>query len=81
MAILDKMIEQQKNKPDSYKVYYNILDGDQNGRDPTCNNFDSTKKSCLHRIAESDNKVTMNLFYSSWILDNACITTLGSDIS
>ena len=66
MAILDKMIEplQLEEKPGSHKVFYNILDGDQHGRDPNCTNFDSSKKSCLHRIAESDSKVIINFYYS-----------------
>lgn len=63
MAILDKMIEPLEETPGSYKVFYNILDSDQHGHDPNCKEFDSSKKSCLHIIAESNNKVIMSICY------------------
>ena len=67
LAILDKMIEPLQ-LPGSCKVFYNILDSDQHGRDPNCTNFDSSKKSCLHRIAESNSKVIINFCYITSLL-------------
>ena len=50
-----------EGNPGAYTVYYNILDGDQNGRSPNCQNFDSSEKTCLYKIAESNNKVIINI--------------------
>ena len=57
LAVLDTMMQPVEGKPDSYIVYYHILDGDQDGRAPNCPNFDSSKKSCVHKIAKTNNKV------------------------
>ena len=57
MAVLDKMIEPVEGQPDTYTVYYHILDGDRNGHAPGCKHFNGAKKSCLYKIA-SDYKVT-----------------------
>jgi len=57
LAILDTMIQPLEGEPNTYIVYYDILDGDQHGRAPNCRTFDSSEKSCLHKIAKSNNKV------------------------
>ena len=57
LAILDTMIQPLEGEPNTYIVYYHILDGDQHGRAPNCRTFDSSEKSCLHKISKSDNKV------------------------
>ena len=62
MAVLDTMLQPLEAEPDAYIVYYNILDGDQNGRAPNCPNFDASEKSCLHKIAKSNNKVKNSVF-------------------
>ena len=59
------MIQSLEGAPDSYIVYYNVLDGDQNGRAPTCPNFDASEKSCLHKIAKNNNKVSI-LCFTVW---------------
>ena len=51
------MMQPLEGQPGTYIVYYHILDGDQFGRAPNCENFDSSEKSCLHKIAKSNNKV------------------------
>ena len=82
MAVLDTMLQPLEAQPDSYIVYYNILDGDQNGRAPNCPNFDASEKSCLHKIAKSNNKVktVCFLFHGVHILycffRKLCITKL-----
>ena len=62
MAILDTMIQPVEGEPETYFVYYHILDGDRHGRAPSSKNFNSSEKSCLHKIAKSNNKVIMNIF-------------------
>ena len=57
MAVLNTMMQPLEGQPGTYIVYYHILDGDQFGRAPNCENFDSSEKSCLHKIAKSNNKV------------------------
>jgi len=57
LALLDTMIQPLEGEPNTYIVYYHILDGDQHGRAPNCRTFDSSEKSCLHKIAKSNNKV------------------------
>ena len=58
MAVLDTMMERLELQPGACIVYYDILDGDQNGCDPKCKSFKRSEPSCLHKIAESyDNKV------------------------
>ena len=54
------MMQPLEGEPNTYIVYYQILDGDQHGRAPNCRNFDGSHKSCLHKIAKSNNKVTCN---------------------
>ncbi|XP_065884791.1 transient receptor potential cation channel subfamily A member 1-like isoform X2 [Dysidea avara] len=56
LAILDTMMQPLEGEPNTYIVYYHILDGDQNGCAPNCRTFDSSEKSCLHKIAKSNNK-------------------------
>ena len=58
------MMQPLEGELGTYIVYYHILDGDQNGRAPNSPNFDDTEKSCLHKIAKSNNKVIMNAFCS-----------------
>ena len=58
MALLDTMIEPMNGQPGTYTVYYDILDGDRDGRAPNCQLFNGAKKSCIYKIAKSDNKVS-----------------------
>ena len=51
------MMQPLEGEPGTYIVYYHILDGDQHGRAPNSPYFDSSEKSCLHKIAKSNNKV------------------------
>ena len=62
LVVLDTMMQPLEGEPNTYIVYYHILDGDQNGRAPNCQNFDGSHKSCLHKIAKSNNKVTLHLY-------------------
>ena len=57
LAVLDTMMQPLEGDPNTYIVSYQILDGDQHGRAPNCQSFDTSHKSCLHKIAESNNKV------------------------
>ena len=57
LAVLDTMMQPVEGKPDTYFVYYHILDGDQNGYAPSSANFNGSKKSCVHKIAKTNNKV------------------------
>ena len=60
LAVLDTMLEPIPGKLNSYVVHYSILDGDECGRTPVDPQFDSTTKSCLQKIAKSNNKVRMH---------------------
>lgn len=62
MAVLDTMMQPLEGEPGTYIAYYQILDGDQHGRAPNCRTFDGTERSCLHKIAKSNNKVNSLLF-------------------
>ena len=57
LAVLDTMLEPIQGEQNSYIVYYSILDGDEEGRSPVDPNFNSSTKSCLQKIAKSNNKV------------------------
>ena len=57
LAVLDTMMQPLEGEPNTHIVYYQILDGDRDGRAPNCESFDNSHKSCLHRIAKSNNKV------------------------
>ena len=57
LAVLDTMIEKFEGQHETYVVYYNVLDGDRQGRPPNDSRFDKAHKSCLHKIAKSNNKV------------------------
>ena len=59
LAVLDTMMEPLENEHNTYVVYYNILDGDRQGRPPSDPNFDKSHKSCLHKIAKSNNKASV----------------------
>ena len=61
------MIQPYEGKPGTYTVYYNILDGDQHGRPPNCDDFDTSEKSCLYKIAKNNNKVIMGICYTVFI--------------
>ena len=41
--------------PVRYQFYYNILDGDDYGREPRNRNFDHRHLSCLQAISQSSN--------------------------
>ena len=64
LAILDTMMEKLSGQHDTYVVYYNVLDGDRQGRPPNDSHFDKAHKSCLHKIAKSNNKAIV-LYYIS----------------
>ena len=66
LAVSDTMIQPYEGKPGTYTVYYNILDGDQHGRPPNCDNFDTSEKSCLYKIAKSNNMVTVGINYTKF---------------
>lgn len=51
------MIEPVEGEPNTYTVYYNILDSDQSGRDPDCKNFNKEQASCIDKISANYNKV------------------------
>ena len=59
LAVLDTMMEPLEGQHDTYVVYYNILDGDRQGRPPNDPHFDRSHKSCLHKIAKSNNKASV----------------------
>ena len=63
MAVLDTMLEPIPGKQHSYVVYYSILDGDECGRTPIDPQFDSSTKSCLQKIAKSDDRVRTQQFH------------------
>ena len=65
MAVLDTMLQPAGETPGRYTVYYNILDGDENGHAPNSLNFDGSKKSCVHKIAKTNNKVANCEFFKS----------------
>ena len=48
-------MEPLEGNPDSYIVYYSILDSDEHGHDPYHPDF---KESCLYKMAMGNNKVT-----------------------
>ena len=53
-------MEPVEGKPGYYKVYYNILEGDENGHEPNNPKFNDSEKSCLYKITKKDNKVADN---------------------
>ena len=57
LAVLDTMLEPIPGKQNTYVVYYSILDGDECGRTPVDPQFDSNTKSCLQKIAKSNDRV------------------------
>jgi len=69
------MIQPVEGEQYSYTVYYHILDGDQYGRAPNCENFDSSKESCLNKIANNNDKVLISICYIYLTI------VLGSSIS
>ena len=60
LAILDTMMERLEGQHDTFVVHYSVLDGDRQGRPPNDTHFDKAHKSCLHKIAKSNNKVRIN---------------------
>lgn len=67
MAVLDATLEPIPGEQNSIVVYYSILDGDERGRSPIDPYFNSSTKSCLQKIAKSNNKVGI-VEYTSAIL-------------
>ncbi len=57
LLVLDTMMEPLPGQKDTYLVHYAVLDGDVCGRAPSDPQFDKSNKSCLHKIAKSNNKV------------------------
>ena len=53
------MMEPLESGDNNFIVYYNILDGDRQGRPPNDPNFEKSHKSCLHKIAKSNNKASI----------------------
>lgn len=51
------MMEALPGQKDTYLVHYKVLDGDVKGKAPSDPRFDKSDKSCLHKIAKSNNKV------------------------
>jgi len=58
-------MEPYEGKPGYYIVYYDILDSDQQGIAPNSEGFNNSEKSCLHKIAKSNNKVRICYFACS----------------
>lgn len=52
------MMEPLPGQKNTYLVDYAVLDGDVHGRAPNDPFFDQSDKSCLHKIAKSNNKVS-----------------------
>ena len=50
-------MEPLQGQKDTFLVHYAILDSDTVGRSPADPHFDNSAKSCLHKIAKSNNKV------------------------
>ena len=42
---------------DAYRVYYQLLDADKEGRPPSDPKFNPKSSSCLHILAKTGNKV------------------------
>ena len=59
LAVLDTMMEPLEDGHNTYIVYYNILDGDEEGRPPNDQHFKKSDKTCLHKIAKSNNKASI----------------------
>jgi len=59
------MIESIEGEPNAYTIYYNILDGDQNGLAPDCKYFNKAEDSCISKIAASNNKVYNNYHFGA----------------
>ena len=57
LLVLNTMMEPLPGQKDTYLVHYSVLDGDVQGRAPSDRLFDKSNKSCLHKIAKSNNKV------------------------
>ncbi|KAK3098318.1 hypothetical protein FSP39_018374 [Pinctada imbricata] len=64
LAVLDCMIE-QRTPSGEMKVYYSILEADDNGRVPSDPEFNRHSKSPLQIIAKSGNKVLDNILATS----------------
>ena len=65
LLVLNTMMEPLPGQKDTYLVHYSVLDGDVQGRAPSDRLFDKSNKSCLHKIAKSNNKVlTITTNYS-----------------
>ena len=60
------MMEKLEGQHDTYIVHYSVLDGDRQGRPPNDPHFDKAHKSCLHKIAKSNNKASV--IPSVWFL-------------
>lgn len=59
LAVLDTMMEPLEDGHNTHIVYYNILDGDEQGRPPNDQHFKKSDKTCLHKIAKSNNKASI----------------------
>ena len=59
LTVLDSMMEKLEGQHDTYIVHYSVLDGDRQGRPPNDPHFDKAHKSCLHKIAKSNNKASV----------------------
>lgn len=56
LAVLDTMCEPVEGDK-TFTVHYSILEGDEKGYPPDHNKFERSRKSCLYKIARSQNKV------------------------
>lgn len=65
--MLDTMIQPLQGEQETYIVYYHILDGDEYDRTPNHPDFDSSSKSCLHKIAERNYKVITGTNSPVWL--------------
>ena len=74
------MMQPLEGEPGTYIVYYHILDGDQHGHAPNAENFDKSEKSCLYKIAKSNNKVKIIALFAL-LCNYVTICFLGGGIS
>lgn len=56
LAVLDTMCEPVEGDK-TFTVHYSILEGDEKGYPPDHKKFERSRKSCLYKIARSQNKV------------------------
>lgn len=61
LAVLDTMVEKLNfpGETEKIRIYYDLLESDSKGKAPDYETFDKKEKSCLHKIAKRNNKVSL----------------------